>query len=281
MQFMVIRKADERTEAGVPPTLAALDEMEHFNAQLAQAGAVGLALGLRPSSRAVRLAISPDGATVTDGPFAEAKELVAGFTIFEAPSKEAAIEQLKRWPQGDVLPTGEAVLELRETGCAGGCTLVPPPVPGEGARYLILLRSNDALEREDIPPRAVLDKLDAFNAAQVGAGVLLAGDGLRGTSRGARLKLSAGGASVIDGPFAEAKELIAGFWMIRAHSMADAVAWARTVPYPTGPWVEVEIREAATMADLMPALDDEQRRADASLRAEQLDDALRKVTARA
>jgi hypothetical protein len=67
------------------------------------------------------------------------------------------------------------------------------------------------------------------------------------------LRLSAGGASVIDGPFAEAKELIAGFWMIRAGSMADAIAWARTLPYPTGPWVEVEIREAATMDDLQPA----------------------------
>jgi hypothetical protein len=55
---------------------------------------------------------------------------------------------------------------------------------------------------------------------------------------------------VVDGPFAEAKELVAGFWMIRAGSMQDAIAWARTLPYPTGPEVEVEIREVYTMDDL-------------------------------
>jgi hypothetical protein len=59
--------------------------------------------------------------------------------------------------------------------------------------------------------------------------------------------------------------------------MADAIAWARTLPYPTGPWVEVEIREAMTMDDILPALDEAQRRLDASLRGEQLDAALRRV----
>jgi hypothetical protein len=188
---------------------------------------------------------------------------------------------LKRWPPTDADATGEVVLELRETGCPGGCAQVPPAAAGEGGRYLILLRSSAGTEADRIPPQHMLDALNAFNAEQAAQGRLLAGDGLKASSSGARVKLSGGQASVIDGPFAEAKELIAGFWMIRASSMADAIAWARTLPYPTGPWVEVEIREAMTMDDILPALDEAQRRLDASLRSEQLDAALRRVNVEA
>jgi hypothetical protein len=282
MQFMVMRRADEATEAGRLPAPAVFEDMGQFHEKLAEAGGVGLALGLRPTSRAVRLKLGPGFETITDGPFAEAKELIAGFTVFEADSKEHAIALLKQWPASDAAATGEAVLELRETGCPGGCAQVPSAAAGEDARYLILLRSDEGTEADRIPPQAMLDALNAFNAEQAAQGRLLAGDGLKASARGARVKKLAGGeASVIDGPFAEAKELIAGFWMIRASSMADAVAWARTLPYPTGPYVEVEIREAMTMADLQPAIDAAQRQLDASLRAEQLDAALRRVNVEA
>lgn len=282
MQFMVMRRADEATEAGRLPAPAVFEDMGQFHEKLAEAGGVGLALGLRPTSRAVRLKLWPGGESLTDGPFAEAKELIAGFTVFEADSKEHAIALLKQWPASDAEATGEAVLELRETGCPGGCAQVPPAAAGEDARYLILLRSDEGTEADRIPPQAMLDALNAFNAEQAAQGRLLAGDGLKASSRGARVKKLAGGeTSVIDGPFAEAKELIAGFWMIRAGSMADAVAWARTLPYPTGPYVEVEIRQAMTMADLQPAIDAAQRQLDASLRAEQLDAALRRVNVEA
>jgi hypothetical protein len=281
MQFMVIRKADEVTEAGLTPSVQALDEMERFNRALADEGRLGLALGLRPSRHAVRLKLWPGGESITDGPFAEARELVAGFTIFDAPSKEAALAHLKRWPRSDAQATGEAVLELRETGCPGGCAQVPPALDAGDRRYVILLRSSEDTERDRVPPQQMLDALNAFNAAQAAQGRLLAGDGLKSSARGARVHLQSqdrgGQASVIDGPFAEAKELIAGFWMIRASSMPDAIAWARTLPYPTGPHVEVEIREAATMEDLVPGLGAAQRQEDASLRAEQLDAALRTV----
>jgi len=254
MQFMVIRKADASTEAGEPPSTRAIEDMERFNQALADQGRLGLALGLRPSSRAVRLGMWPGGESITDGPFAETKELVAGFTIIEAPSKEEAVALLKRWPASDAEASGEVVLELRKTGCPGGCAQVPLAAEGDGGRYVILLRPDAASGRDTIPPREKLDTLNAFNAAQAAAGVLLAGDGLMSSAHGARVHFKGGRASVMDGPFAEAKELIAGFWMIRAASMADAVAWARTLPYPTGPEVEVEIREACSVDDLAPGL---------------------------
>jgi hypothetical protein len=252
MQFMIIRRADASTEAGEPLSARAIEDMARFNAALAERGRLGLALGLRPSSRAVRLRMWPGGESITDGPFAEARELVAGFTIIQAASKQDAVElligPLGEWPASD--GGGNVTLELRKTGCPGGCAQVPPAAEGEGRRYVILLRSDAESERDTVPPQEKLDTLDAFNLAQAQAGVLLAGDGLMSSARGARVRFRDGQASVIDGPFAEAKELIAGFWMIRAASMMDAIAWARTLPYPTGPEVEVEIREVDSAARL-------------------------------
>lgn len=256
MQFMIIRKADAATEALLPPAPGLIEDMARFHQQFADEGRLGLALGLRPSAHAVRLKIGPDGASITDGPFAETKELVAGFTIIEADSKEAALERLRHWPPADADATGEAVLELRETGCPGGCAEVASGMTANddsAGRYVILLRSDAASERDAIPPRDKLDALDAFNMAELAGGVLLAGDGLKSSARGARVLVRRGGAGVIDGPFAETKELIAGFWMIRAASLDDAIAWARRLPYPTGPEVEVEIREVLTMDELVPA----------------------------
>jgi hypothetical protein len=139
------------------------------------------------------------------------------------------------------------------------------------------LRSDAGTERDAIPLQEKLDRLNAFNAIHAAAGTLLAGDGLKSTARGARVRVANGAASVMDGPFAEAKELIAGFWMIRAPSIEAALDWARTLPYPTGPEVEVEIRRVALIAPLGAAAGDasDRLREDASVRAEQLDAALR------
>jgi hypothetical protein len=255
MQFMIIRKADAATEALLPPAPGLIEDMERFHRQLADEGKLGLAMGLCPSAHAVRLKVAPGGESITDGPFAETKELVAGFTIIEADSKEAAIARLRQWPPSDADATGEVTLELRESGCPGGCAQVASSMAGNddsAGRYVILLRSSAESERDTVPAQEKLDALDVFNAAELAAGVLLAGDGLMSSARGARVTLAGSGGhvvtSVIDGPFAEAKELIAGFWMIRAKSLDEAIAWARRVPYPTGPHVEVEIREVLTIS---------------------------------
>jgi hypothetical protein len=104
MQFMVMRRADEATEAAALPAPAVFDDMGRYHEELAAAGGVALAMGLRPSKHAVRLKMWPGGESITDGPFTETKELIAGFTIFEADSKEHAVELLKRWPASAPTP---------------------------------------------------------------------------------------------------------------------------------------------------------------------------------
>jgi hypothetical protein len=112
MRVMVIVKASEESEAGAMPTEQQLTEMGNFNEELVNAGVMLAGEGLLPSSRGARIDYSPSGSTVTDGPFAETKELVAGFWILQVKSLEEAIEWLKRAPfqdgQVEIRPVAEA-----------------------------------------------------------------------------------------------------------------------------------------------------------------------------
>jgi hypothetical protein len=219
----------------------------------------------------VRLQLSPGRVTVVDGPFAETKELIAGFSIIDVESKQEALDWLSRWPRQD--GGGNVELELRESGCHGGCAQVEATASADsqGKRFVVLLRSSADLEGEVPVPREKLDALDANNAAEAKAGVLLAADGLRSSARGARVKIANGKSSVVDGPFTEIKEMIAGYWMIRAASLQEAVEWAKRNPYPTGPDVEVEIRQVYEMADFGAEFTPELRDAEQRMRAQQLE----------
>ncbi|HTL05893.1 MAG TPA: YciI family protein, partial [Gemmatimonadales bacterium] len=110
MRFMVIVKADKTSEAGVLPDEKILTEMGKFNEELIKAGVMLAGEGLQPSSKGARVKFWPDGRkTVTDGPFAETKELVAGFWLWQVKSKEEALEWLKRAPFG-----GGTEVEIRQ-----------------------------------------------------------------------------------------------------------------------------------------------------------------------
>jgi hypothetical protein len=111
MRFMAIIKATEDSEAGVMPSEELLTEMGKFNEELVKAGVMLAGDGLHPSSKGARIQFSGDKRTVIDGPFAEAKELIAGYWIWQVKSKEEAIEWAKRCP--NPMP-GEGELELRQ-----------------------------------------------------------------------------------------------------------------------------------------------------------------------
>src|SRR5207253_9733527 len=98
MRFMILIKADKNTEAGVMPSEKLLADMGKFNEELVKAGVMLAGEGLHPSSKGARVKFSGDKRTVTDGPFTEAKELIAGFWLWQVKSKEEAIEWVKRCP---------------------------------------------------------------------------------------------------------------------------------------------------------------------------------------
>ena len=112
MRFMILIKADKNSEAGVLPSEKLLTEMGKFNEELVKAGVMLAGEGLQPSSKGARVKFSGDKRTVTDGPFTEAKELIAGFWLWQVKSKEEAIEWVKRCP--NPMPGTESEIEIRQ-----------------------------------------------------------------------------------------------------------------------------------------------------------------------
>ena len=110
-------------------------------------------------------------------------------------------------------------------------------------KVMVMVRANDKTEAGEMPSTELLEAMGAFNQALLEAGVLKAGEGLHPSGRGKRVRFGGRTTTVTDGPFAETRELIAGFWLWEVDSMADAVAWAKKIPAPAeGDVAEYEIR---------------------------------------
>jgi len=134
-------------------------------------------------------------------------------------------------------------------------------------RFMILVKANKDTEAGVLPSQQLLTEMGKFNEELVKAGVLLAGEGLQPSSKGARVKFSGTKRTVIDGPFAEAKELIAGFWLIEVKSKEEAIEWVKRAPNPTGEESEIEIRQVFEAEDFGPEFTPELREQEERQRA--------------
>jgi hypothetical protein len=119
-------------------------------------------------------------------------------------------------------------------------------------RFMILVKADKNSEAGALPDEKILTEMGKFNVQLEKAGVLLAAEGLQATSKGARVKFSRGKQTVIDGPFTESKELIAGFWLWQVKSKDEAIAWVKRAPFGDG--AEIEIRQVFEADDFGPAL---------------------------
>jgi hypothetical protein len=133
-------------------------------------------------------------------------------------------------------------------------------------RVMVIVKANKESEASVMPDTKLLADMGKFNEELVRAGVMLAGEGLHPSSRGARVKFSGSTRSVIDGPFAETKELVAGFWLWQVRSMEEAIEWARRCPNPHAGESELELRPVFEAEDFGAALTPELARQDARLR---------------
>jgi hypothetical protein len=113
-------------------------------------------------------------------------------------------------------------------------------------RFIMLVKANKDSEAGVLPAEKDFAEMAKYNEALVKAGVMLAGDGLHPSSKGARVRFSGGKPAVTDGPFAETKELVAGYWMIQVKSKEEAIEWARRVPFVDG---EIELRQVFELSD--------------------------------
>src|SRR3712207_5924565 len=132
-------------------------------------------------------------------------------------------------------------------------------------RFMLLVKANQDSEAGVMPSEALLAAMGNYNEELVKAGVMLAGEGLHPSSKGARVRYSGSERTVTDGPFTEAKELIAGFWLIQVKSKEEAVEWAKRVPFQEG---EVELRQVFEAEDFGDELTPELREQEDRIRAQ-------------
>ena len=133
-------------------------------------------------------------------------------------------------------------------------------------RFMVIVKASKESEAGVLPDTKILTEMGNFNERLAKAGVLLIGEGLHPSSKGARVKFSGDQRTVTDGPFAETKELIAGFWLWKVNSREEAIEWLKQAPFDGG--TEVEIRQVFEAEDFGPALTPELREQEDRLRAQ-------------
>lgn len=131
-------------------------------------------------------------------------------------------------------------------------------------RFMVIVKANRESEAGKLPTEQELTQMGAFNEQLVKAGVMLAAEGLQPSSKGARIKFAGSKRTVTDGPFAETKELVAGFWLLQVKSKEEAIEWIRRAPFTNGE--EVEIRQVFEAEDFGDALSPEIREQELRLR---------------
>ena len=135
-------------------------------------------------------------------------------------------------------------------------------------RFMVIVKATNASEAGVMPSTRLLTEMGKFNEELVKAGVMLAGEGLRPSSKGARVKFSGNQRTVIDGPFAETKELIAGYWLWQVKSKEEAIEWVKRCPNPMLGESEIEIRQVFEADDFGAEFTPELRAQEERLRAE-------------
>jgi len=135
-------------------------------------------------------------------------------------------------------------------------------------RFMIIVKATKDSEAGVMPDKKLLTEMGKYNEELVRAGVMLAGEGLHPSSKGARVRFSGAQRTVVDGPFAETKELIAGFWLWQVKSMEEAIDWVKRCPNPMPGESEIEIRQVFEAEDFGEEFTPELRAQEESLRAE-------------
>jgi hypothetical protein len=255
MRVMILGSGNQDTEAGVRPSAEAIQEMVTYNEALVKAGVVLDAQGLMPTSTAKRVRFEGSKRTVIDGPFAETKEVVAGYWIWQVRSMDEAVEWLKRAPFDSSVDVTIRQLFTWKT----------PDDEDAMIRVMVFVPGNRDSEAGVLPPTELIEKMTKFNEELVKAGVMLDGQGLTPTSAGKRVRVEGGQRTVIDGPFTETKELVAGYSIWQVRSIDEAVEWVKRAPLADG---VVTIRPIFEAADFGTELTPELRAREEALAAE-------------
>jgi hypothetical protein len=273
MRFIAMVKSDELSEAGVMPDEKLLSAMGKYNEQLIKAGVMLGGDGLHASAKGARVKVRGKKFSVFDGPFSEAKELVGGYWLLQAKSKDEVVDWMKKVPFRDGEIEVRRLYEVddfpknpneqagnwrdqetkarAETGAPGPAA---PRKPGT-TRWILLFKGDKRTEAGELPTETGMNAMAALMDDMGKSAALLGGEGLKSSAQGAKVHFADGKRTVIDGPFAEAKELIAGYLVLQTATREEAVEWARrwlqlNIDHNTGfEDGEIEIRRVQELED--------------------------------
>ena len=223
MRFIIMHRTTAHWESGAIPSPALIARVGTLLGELAEAGVLLGAEGLRASSEGVRLRFSAGRRTVINGPFEGDNELAAGFSILRTRSLEDAIEWATR--QADVL--GDVEIDIRPVTEPWDIGMGAKPEDASTRRYMVLRKATPSTEAGEAPSPTQRTALARLIEETTRTGVHVATETIRPSRRGRRYKNARDGVSVYDGPFLETKELIAGYIIVSAASLEDTGRWAK------------------------------------------------------
>ena len=222
MRFIIMHKTSAQWEAGAIPSAELIARVGTLLGEMAGTGALLGAEGLRATSQGARLRFAAGRRTVMHGPFAGENELPAGFSILRAASLEDAIE----WATRQATLFGDVEIDIRPVTEPWDIGMRPKPAALTTRRFMVLRKATAATEAGTVPTVEQRMETARLIRETTVTGVHLASETMRPSARGRRYKHSRHGVSVIDGPFTETKELIAGYVVLSAESLDDAGRWA-------------------------------------------------------
>jgi hypothetical protein len=221
MRFMTMHKGDKEYETGKPPSQELISQMNQFIGEGLQAKVFVDGDGLRPSAYRARLNFSQGKCTVTKGPYAGVNELPASFAIVKVKSIEDAISWSSRYAQ----IIGDSEIEVGQVVEAWDLGMCPKP-ENAPVRFMLTHKADKKTEARTALSQKQMSEMNGLIQEMTKAGVFVSAVGLQPSSKGVRMTYSAGQRRVVDGPFAESKELIAGFSILELPSMEEAIKWS-------------------------------------------------------
>jgi hypothetical protein len=240
MQFMLMHKTDAYYENGGKPSKELVGNVGRMVGDLARNGRLLAGDGLGPSSQGVRLKFAGGKCAITPGPLAGVNELVAGFAVMRVRSLDEAVE----WASKYAAVVGDAEIDVRPANEPWDIGLGEKPSGLTTRRYIAMRKADAATEAGAPQAPAQSAALERLLGEMQRAGVLLATAALEPSSKAARLRNFAGKKTLVDGPFAESKELVGGFVIVDLASRDEAVEWAQRYADVLGE-VELDVRPVA------------------------------------
>ena len=222
MRYIIMHKTNPHWESGAIPSKELIARVGALIGEMAKSRVFVAGEGLRASSEGVRLRFSGGARTITKGPFPGENELPAGFTILRTGSLDEAVE----WATRQAATLGDVEMDIRPINEPWDVGICEAPSDLTKRRWMVLRKATAATESGESPSASQRAAMSRLVDESTRSGVHVASESLRPSARGRRYKNSAEGRRVIDGPFTETKELIAGYCIVNAESLEDACRWA-------------------------------------------------------